>query len=151
MALSMPRQPVLQALSVAALSLSALAVASQGQALAQGDATSSQRAANLARMKAEVLNGGLGVYRAATCMHEQRGGACLVSTTGEGFTFRFLGGAPGWQQTGLPPTVETEILITLDGRSIKKVIYNGPPQQPGMPQSGSPQQQSSQPGSMMTY
>ncbi|MFM7235507.1 MAG: hypothetical protein ACKOYK_01850 [Cyanobium sp.] len=85
------------------------------------------RAANMARMKAESLNGGLGVYRSAPCMHEQAGGSCLVQTTGEGFLFRFLGGKPGWSQLGLPPTVETELLVSPDGREIRQVVYNSPP------------------------
>jgi hypothetical protein len=127
----MLRRPLRQALSVVALSLSALALSLAAQA--QGDPNSSQRAANLARMKAEILNGGLGVYRAAPCMHDQSGGECLVARSGEGFTFRFFGGKPGWQQEGLPPTVETEILVAPNGRSIERVIYNGPPRQPSNP------------------
>ena len=127
----MLRRPLRQALSVVALSLSALALSLAAQA--QGDPNSSQRAANLARMKAEILNGGLGVYRAAPCMHDQSGGECLVARSGEGFTFRFYGGKPGWQQEGLPPTVETEILVAPNGRSIERVIYNGPPRQPSNP------------------
>jgi hypothetical protein len=84
-------------------------------------------------MKAEILNGGLGVYRASPCMHDQSGGECLVTRSGEGFTFRFYGGKPGWTQEGLPPTVETEILVAPNGRSIERVIYNGPPRQPSNP------------------
>lgn len=130
----MPVRLLRQALSAAALPLSALALALVAQAAqAQGDPNSPQRAANLARMKAEILNGGLGVYRAAPCMHDQGGGACLVARSGEGFTFRFFGGKPGWQQEGLPPTVETEILVAPNGRSIERVIYNGPPRQPATP------------------
>ena len=72
------------------------------------------------------------VYRAAACMHQQGGGTCLVQETSRGYTFRFLGGPPGWQQLGLAPTVETEILISPDGRSVAGVIYNGPPRQ-GLP------------------
>ncbi|MEB3258042.1 MAG: hypothetical protein VKN83_06980 [Cyanobacteriota bacterium] len=122
-----PRQVLLlAALPVSALSLSFLLAA---QVQAQGDPNSPQRAANLARMKAEILNGGLGVYRAAPCMHDQGGGECLVGRSGEGFTFRFFGGKPGWQQEGLAPTVETEILVAPNGRSIERVIYNGPPRQ----------------------
>jgi hypothetical protein len=127
----MLRRPLRQALSVVALSLSALALSLAAQA--QSDPNSSQRAANLARMKAEILNGGLGVYRASPCMHDQSGGDCLVTRSGEGFTFRFYGGKPGWTQEGLPPTVETEILVAPNGRSIERVIYNGPPRQPSSP------------------
>ncbi len=100
------------------------------QALAANQGNPAVRAANMARMKAESLNGGLGVYRSAPCMHEQSGGSCLVQTTGEGFLFRFLGGKPGWSQLGLPPTVETELLVSPDGREIRQVVYNGPPRPP---------------------
>jgi hypothetical protein len=127
----MLRRPIRQALSLAALSLSALTLSLAAQA--QSDPNSSQRAANLARMKAEILNGGLGVYRAAPCMHDQSGGDCLVTRSGVGFTFLFYGGKPGWTQEGLPPTVETEILVAPNGRSIERVIYNGPPRQPSNP------------------
>jgi hypothetical protein len=85
------------------------------------------RAANLARMQAERLNGGLGVYRTAACMHSNRGADCLIRRDGEGFLFLFRGGPPGWQQLGQPPTVETEILISPDGTRVERVIYNGPP------------------------
>ena len=95
-------------------------------ARAQSDGSSSLRAANMARMKAENLNGGLQVYRAAACMHQQAGGPCLIQSSSAGYLFRFYGGGPGWQQLGNPPTVETEILVEPDGRSIQKVIYNGP-------------------------
>jgi hypothetical protein len=125
----MLRRPFLQALPVAVLSLSAFTLPLALAAQAQGDPNSSQRAANLARMKAEVLNGGLGVYRAAPCMHDQGGGDCLVGRSGQGLTFRFYGGKPGWTQEGLAPTVETEILVAPNGRFIEQVIYNGPPRQ----------------------
>jgi len=85
------------------------------------------RAANVARMQAERLNGGLGVYRTQACMHSNRGADCLIRRDGEGFLFRFLGGPPGWQQLGLPATVETEILISPEGTRVERVIYNGPP------------------------
>jgi hypothetical protein len=129
----MLRRPLRQALFLAALCLSGLTLTLSLAAQAQSDPNSSQRAANLARMKAEILNGGLGVYRAAPCMHDQGGGACLVARSGEGFTFRFYGGQPGWQQEGLAPTVETEILVAPNGRTIERVIYNGPPRQPSNP------------------
>lgn len=102
-----------------------------GAVRAQSAGNPSVRAANVARMKAESLNGGLGVYRTAPCMHEQGGGECLVQTTGKGFLFRFFGGEPGWQPLGLPPKVETEILVAPDGRSVREVIYNGPPREAG--------------------
>ncbi len=93
---------------------------------AQSGGSPSLRAVNMARMKAERLNGGLQVYRAAACMHQQAGGSCLLRSATDGFVFRFYGGGPGWQQLGLPPTVETELLVAPDGRSVLEVIYNGP-------------------------
>lgn len=94
---------------------------------AQSGGSSSIRATNVARMKAESLNGGLQVYRAAACMHQQSGGSCLIRSSANGFLFRFFGGGPGWQQTNQPPSVETEILVSPDGRSVLEVIYNGKP------------------------
>lgn len=85
------------------------------------------KAANLARMRAERLNGGLSLYRADQCMHALRGEACLISNTEEGFLFRFKGGEPGWQQQIPPqPTLVTEVLISPDGDRILDVSYNGP-------------------------
>ena len=49
-----------------------------------------------------------------------------MSSTNQGFLFRFNGGAPGWQQLGNPPTISSEILISPDGRTVSKVLYNGP-------------------------
>jgi hypothetical protein len=112
-------------------SLAALAVPPLvAPALAQSeDPFRGVRAINLARNHAVRLNGGLGLYRPAACMFstDARGEDCLVSRDQSGFLFRFLGGAPGWQQLGLPPTTETEILIGPDGRSVVEVIYNGTP------------------------
>jgi hypothetical protein len=119
----MHKRTVLLSLALASLTVSGVAF----PARAEGDGTPSLRAANLARMKAETLNGGLQVYRAAACMHERAGGPCLLTSTDEGYLFRFYGGGPGWQQLGDKPTVETEILVSPDGRTIEQVIYNGPP------------------------
>ncbi|MFM7674105.1 MAG: hypothetical protein ACKO5F_00595 [Synechococcus sp.] len=90
------------------------------------------RAVNLARNVAVKLNGGLGVYRPQDCMFRSSsdGNGCLVSRGPEGFLFRFLGGAPGWQQLVLPPTVETEILISPSGRDVVNLVYNGAPRSP---------------------
>ena len=85
------------------------------------------KAANLARMRAERLNGGLRLYRADQCMHALRGEACLISVTDEGFLFRFRGGEPGWQQQIPPqPSLMTEVLVSADGDRILDVSYNGP-------------------------
>ena len=84
------------------------------------------KAANLARMRAESLNGGLGQYRAASCMYETGAGSCLESLNDSGFLFRFRGGAPGWQQQTPPePTIETSVLVSRDGDRILEVSYNG--------------------------
>ena len=46
------------------------------------------KAANLARMRAESLNGGLGSYRAAACMYETGATSCLISRSDEGISVR---------------------------------------------------------------
>ena len=56
----------------------------------------------------------------------REGGDCLKNAS-DGFLFVFDGGAPGWQEAGEPPTVETEILISDDGASVLEVVYNGDP------------------------
>lgn len=86
-----------------------------------------QRATNLARMTAEKLNGGLSRYFTASCMHERDGGSCLLSSTDNGFTFRFLGGPPGWETNRQPATLETQILIAPSGQQVVEVQYNGTP------------------------
>lgn len=84
------------------------------------------KAANLTRMRAELLNGGLGQYRAASCMYETGAGSCLESISDQGFQFLFQGGAPGWQQQTPPnPTIETSVLVSRDGDRILEVSYNG--------------------------
>jgi hypothetical protein len=85
------------------------------------------RGVNLARMRAESLNGGLIVYRAQACMYTENGGPCLLSSSPNGLLFRFLGGPPGWQEQNQPATVESEILVSPDGRQVLNVIYNGKP------------------------
>ena len=86
-----------------------------------------ERAANLARMKAETLNGGLTKYRTAACMHQLGGGSCMVRASTEGYRFQFFGGTPGWQTMNRKPTVETQIMVSPDGTKVEKVIYNGAP------------------------
>ena len=87
------------------------------------------RAVNLARETAVKLNGGLTLYRPAKCMFDTSlaGGNCLIRRNNQGFLFRFLGGAPGWQQLGLPPNWETKILVSPDGRQVVQVLFNRPP------------------------
>ncbi len=85
------------------------------------------KAANLARMRAESLNGGLSSYRAAACMYETGATSCLISKSDQGFLFGFSGGPPGWEQLSPPdPTMETEVLVSRDGDRILAVPYNGP-------------------------
>ena len=92
-------------------------------------ANSQQRAFNLAREVAVRENGGLSVYRPEKCMYATAtgGGPCLIRDNANGYTFRFLGGSPGWQESQTPPSTETELLIAPDGRSVVEIIYNGPP------------------------
>ena len=85
------------------------------------------RAVNTTRMRAEALNGGLSKYRSAACMYSSTGDICLVLKEPRGFIFRFLGGTPGWQQMGIPASVETEIATDAEGKNIVAVFYNGPP------------------------
>ena len=93
-----------------------------------------QRAINLARTTATQLNGGLGLYRPASCMYAGiSNNPCLISREGGSFVFRFTGGAPGWEQFKLPPALETEIRVSGDGRSVLQVIYNGAPRSSAAP------------------
>jgi len=123
----------LRSLLLAALLLApAVPQAPLGLAPAQAQEQGAQpfstlRAVNLARMRAESINGGLIVYRPQRCMFEDNGGPCLISRDAYGLLFRFLGGPPGWQEQNQPATVETEILISPDGRQVLNVVYNGKP------------------------
>ena len=114
----------------ALLLASGLLAATPGQTLAQPTVPhSAVRAINLARNTAIQLNGGLSVYRPAQCMFQtgDTDNPCLVARNSDGFTFRFLGGGPGWQVLSEPANRETEIQISADGRTVKQVIYNGAP------------------------
>lgn len=112
-------------------SISAMALVFATSAIAQNITEQQMRAANLARMQAELINGGLAKYSTADCMHQGGGGSgigtsfCLVSTTPQGYRFRFLGGAPGWAARKGSATVETVILVSADGKNLQ-VEYNGP-------------------------
>ena len=104
---------------------------------------SAVRAINLARATAIAQNGGLSVYRPAQCMFQtaNANNSCLISSpedsnnnnaregrnTPNAYVFRFPGGAPGWQQNNQRPSVETEVTISADGRSVLQVNYNGSP------------------------
>ena len=116
--------------SLLLLTLGALSV-STAPLLAQGLVPDSQvRAINTARNAAVNLNGGLGVYNPAKCMFEttKLTNPCLVSNDANGYVFRFLGGVPGWQVDNIAPTVQTQIRISTDGRTVLQMIYNGSPQ-----------------------
>lgn len=108
--------------------LPALLSAATAPALAQvSDAN--VRALNVARSWAINANGGLAQYVPAACMFQTAsgGGVCLLRSSPQGFLFRFNGGPPGWQQQGLAPNRQSELLISPDGRSVLNVVYNGPP------------------------
>jgi hypothetical protein len=122
-------QRLLPWVGVAGLALAPLALppGSVAQSEVIDYMTARRRAVNFARIRAEAINGGLTVYRTAACMHERYGGSCLVSSSPDGYLFRFLGGPPGWERLGFAPTTETEILIAPDGRSLVELIYNGVP------------------------
>ena len=81
--------------------------------------TASKRAINLARGTAAKSNGGLRLYHPARCMYRNpTNNPCLAKRDAGGFEFRFLGGPPGWEVLGLPPTVESIVLIAPNGRSV---------------------------------
>jgi hypothetical protein len=94
-------------------------------ASAQTISESQMRAANIARMQAELINGGGSQYSPANCKHQGGSENCMISNTADGFRFRFLGGGAGWADRREPATIETVILVSPDGK-LSKVEYNGP-------------------------
>jgi hypothetical protein len=100
-----------------------LVLASSMSASAQTISESQMRAANIARMQAELINGGSSQYSPANCMHQGGGETCMISNTADGFRFRFLGGGAGWAARREPATIETVILVSPDGK-LSKVEYN---------------------------
>ena len=106
--------------------MAASALISSLPALAQVGAAN-VRALNVARNWAINNNGGLSVYRPAACMFNtgDGGGSCLTQNNSQGFRFKFLGGRPGWMEQGTAPTTETELQVSIDGRQVTEVIYNG--------------------------
>jgi len=124
--ISLPFRPLALGLALSLAPLMPQAPAARAQSSADAPFAKT-RAANLARMYAENLNGGLSAYRAGACMYRTGGEGCLVRADAEGFTFRFPGGSPGWeQQTPPAPTWDSVITISADGRSVIGVPYNGP-------------------------
>lgn len=115
--------------------MSAVAVVFATASMAQTISDEQMRAANLARMQAELINGGLGKYSPADCMHQAGGGSemgsgignrlFLVSSSPQGYRFRFLGGSPGWAARKERATIETVVLVSPDGKNLQ-VEYNGP-------------------------
>ena len=81
--------------------------------------TASKRAINLARGAAAAANGGLRIYHPARCMYlNPTNNPCLTKRDADGFEFRFRGGPPGWEVIGIPPSVESIVLISPDGRAV---------------------------------
>ena len=114
--------------SLGALALGAALTSGLAALPASAEMSLSQiRAANLARMEAERINGGLSQYFTANCMHQKGGGSCMVNAGPNGFLFNFLGGPPGWEVNKQAATKETRILISPDGTSLVNVEYNGAP------------------------
>ena len=111
-------------LSAAGLALSASVLIRPADAQME---VSQIRAANLARMEAERINGGLTRYFTANCMHQRGGGDCMVNSGPNGYLFQFLGGPPGWETLRQSATVQTRILISPDGTQVVNVEYNGAP------------------------
>ena len=107
------------------LLLGALVLTAHAQpATAQNEArelvsTEAKRAINLARGTGAAANGGLRLHHPARCMYgNPTNNPCLTKRDTNGFEFRFLGGPPGWEVLGLPPSVESIVLIAPDGRSV---------------------------------
>ena len=86
-----------------------------------------QRAFNFARMRAESINGGIGKYQAQSCMYSHQSSKACLANEENGFTYRFFGGAPGWEVLKQPPTLETEIRVYSEGETQAELIYNGFP------------------------
>lgn len=81
--------------------------------------TASKRAINLARGAATASNGGLRIYHPARCMYlNPTNNPCLTKRDAGGYEFRFQGGPPGWEVIGMPPSVNSIVLIAPDGRSV---------------------------------
>ncbi len=67
-----------------------------------------------------------GLYRPANCMFAGiSNNPCLIDRESRGLSSASAA-APGWEQFQLPAVWETEILVSLDGRDVLQVLYNGP-------------------------
>ena len=70
------------------------------------------------------MGGGLRLYHPARCIYgNPKNNPCLTKRDASGFEFRFMGGPPGWEVLGLPPTVESIVLIAPNGRSVIAESY----------------------------
>ena len=118
------RREHVAAIMLLALLLTVPSSALSHRALAQPQSLpfSQTKAANLARMRAESLNGGVANYRADRCMYSTGAPACLVNKSNNGYVFRFQGGPPGWQQPNpAQPTTLTTVTVTPDGETVQTV------------------------------
>lgn len=107
------------------IAVSLLPMALATSVFAQTITEAQMRASNLARMQAEMINGGGGKYSPEDCMHQGGGANCLQSNTPQGFRIRFLGGPAGWAARREPASIETVVFVSPDG-NLSKVEYNGP-------------------------
>ncbi|MEN9766684.1 MAG: hypothetical protein RLZZ32_644, partial [Cyanobacteriota bacterium] len=89
----------------------------------QQEAPALQRAMNLARNKAVLLNGGLTNYVPAECMFSTSlvRQSCLSRTGFSEFVFTFSGGTPGWQAEGRAPSVRTKVVVSADGKTVLNI------------------------------
>jgi hypothetical protein len=62
-----------------------LILVSSVSASAQTISESQMRAASIARMQAELTNGGGSQYSPANCVHQGGGETCMISNTADGF------------------------------------------------------------------
>ena len=93
-------------------------------AMAKEDPLAAKRAINHARNSAAVANGGLRLYHPARCMFKDpTDNPCLAQRDANGFEFQFQGGPPGWEALGLPPTVQSTVLISPDGQTVIQELH----------------------------
>ncbi|QEY32755.1 hypothetical protein EVJ50_11485 [Synechococcus sp. RSCCF101] len=113
---------------------SEIRIAPQGREVSEvlynGTPRPASLAINVARTRAVERNGGMAAYEPGRCMQAPaatRSNPCVTGIDGSGYRFRFPGGTPGWQDNDRRPTLETELSVSPDGRSVTRTIYNGPP------------------------
>ena len=106
--------------------LAAVLFAAASPLMAQESLAAPTRGLNLARRTAIASNGGLGLFHPARCMFAGTASSPCLTKREWGFEYRFLGGRPGWEPLGLPPAVESIVLISPDGRSVVAESYFQP-------------------------